>query len=319
MQSVEDTAQSMFQHKQRSINSMLMTFREIKSVIDMFKNRNIDETPNLTQEYHFTGQHTDIAFVDANGTLDTNTINQIKDDNLRQNVMQSYSDAVDDGYLVYDDGKFRLTEKGREHINSEPFKEQFEKDQLYAMSKNKAQITLNGNASDLNVFRYTDQINLNHLAYSDPAKFKRVVSYFEECQKYDFVKISSDGTVVPTEKCYKYLEQNKEFSFNINKVNPDNIQQVTKDISKTTQEASKKATQEATKKATQETVKKVAQETAKKTAETTAKTAVASSGVATAGVSTAVTAIVDLSAKGIKALSQSTNLQQTTPTLQNRT
>lgn len=299
MQSVEDTAQSMFQHKQRSINSMLMTFREIKGVIDMFKNRNIDETPNLAQEYHFTGQHTDIAFVDANGTLDTNTINQIKDDNLRQNVMQSYSDAVNDGYLTYDNGNFRLTEKGREHINSEPFKEQFEKDQLYAMSRNKAQITLNGNASDLNVFRYTDQINLNHLAYSDPAKFKRVVSYFEECQKYDFVKISSDGTVVPTEKCYKFFEQNKEFSFNINKINPDNIQKVTKDISKT--------------------ANRVAQETAKKAAETTAKTAVASSGVATAGVSTAVTAVVDLSAKGIKSLSQSTNLKQTTPTLQNRT
>lgn len=311
MQSVEDTAQSMFQHKQRSINSMLMTFREIKGVIDMFKNRNIDETPNLTQEYHFTGQHTDIAFVDANGTLDTNTINQIKDDNLRQNVMQSYSDAVNDGYLTYDNGNFRLTEKGREHINSEPFKEQFEKDQLYAMSKNKAQITLNGNASDLNVFRYTDQINLNHLAYSDPAKFKRVISYFEKCQKYDFVKISSDGTVVPTEKCYQYLEQNKKFSFNINKINPDNIQKVTKDISKITQEA--------TKKATQETAKKVAQETAKKAVETATKTAVASSGVATAGVSTAVTAVVDLSSKGIKALSQNTNLQQTTPTLQNRT
>lgn len=311
MQSVEDTAQSMFQHKHRSINSMLMTFREIKGVIDMFKNRNVDETQNIAQEYHFTGQHTDIAFVDANGTLDTNTINQIKDENLRQNVMQSYSDAVDDGYLAYDDGKFRLTEKGREHINSEPFKEQFEKDQLYAMSKNKAQITLNGNASDLNVFRYTDQINLNHLAYSDPAKFKRVVSYFEECQKYDFVKISSDGTVVPTEKCYTYLEQNKDFGFNIKKINPDNIQKVAKDISKTAQEA--------TKKATQETAKKVAQETAKKTVETATKTAIASSGVATAGISTAVTAVVDLSAKGIKALSQSTNLQQTTPTLQNRT
>lgn len=313
MYSVEDTAQSMFAHKQRSIQSMLMTVREIKSFIDMFRSKIKQKE---TSQYNFTGQHTDIAFVDQNGAININDIQRIQNEQLRNTTLRNYSDAVKDGYLNFNQGNYTLTDRGREHINSNAFLEQFRKDQLSAMSKNKAQITLTGKQSDLNVFRYVDSININHLAYSDPAEFKRVVSYFEQCDKYGFVNISPDGTVTPTEKCNQFLSQNNNFNFSIKNITPDNIENIAKNTAKTT---AQKTTNEAAKKATEEVAKKVTQETVKKaTANTSTSTVAASTGVATAGIGAAVTAVVDLSSKGAKVLKKVANTNQRSNTLNHK-
>ena len=116
---------------------------------------------------------------------------------------------------------------------------QFEKDRMQKLSENKAQVNLRGNGTDLNVFRFTDSISLNHLAHTDPVAFKRVQEYFYECEKYGFVHISSDGIVTATEKCRKYLEQNPMKEFDIRKITPDNVKQVADELRKTSSETAK--------------------------------------------------------------------------------
>lgn len=330
--SVEDTSQAMFGFGRLNPITMLQVFRELKMIFDLFKGKSNTESQSGAKN-NFTGQHTDIAYVSESGSLNAAEIENIPDEKLRSSVMKSYSEAVKDGYLDFDNQNrvFTLTDKGKQHINSESFMRQFEKDQAGAISNNKAQIYLRGNPSDLNVFRYTDSINLNHLAHNDPAAFKRVQDYFYHCQKHDFVKISPDGTVHPTEKCMRYLNQTTIVDYRIRKVTPDNISEVAdelKNVSKTvgkkitkesaknvSSEASQKVAQEAARKASQEATKKAAQKTAVKGAAKTAGTAVA--GTASMGIGTAVSAVVDLSAKGAKALTN-LNTQDHKPTLQNR-
>ena len=298
MSSVDETAQAMFSLGKFNPVQLFQTVREVKSVVDMLKgmgNRS-DLTVNgdIPNKPNFTGQHTDIAFTAENGKLNENVINSINDDSLRKNVQDTFNDAVKDGYLNYNDstGEYVLTQKGNEHINSEQFIRQFERDQLNKISDNKAYVNLKGNSSDLGVFRYTDSINLNHLAHSDPAAFKRLQSYFYECQKYDFVDIAPDGTIIPTEKCKTYLNNSNE-KIDIFKLNKNNI----KDFEKSMRSTYGHSAAEASKEAVKEAASKVSKEAAK-------KSAAASAGAATGGVATAATVCVDLSAKGADALTK---------------
>lgn len=321
MPSIDETAQSMFGLGRMNPMMMLQTARELSSILNMMKGRKERDAMSATEQtYSFSGQHTDIAFVSENGSLNADVIESIPDEQLRDNVIKCYSDAVKDGYLNYDQQtkNFTLTDKGNEHINSEEFLRQFESDQLRNLSEDKAYVQLKGNASDLNVFRYTDSISLNHLAHSDPAAFKRVQEYFYECQKYDLVTIDAKGNVRPTEKCQKYLEQNHMEDFNIKSLNKDNIEEILKQMpegskklgeeavknaaQKGGQEAAKKAAEEAAKKAGQEAAKKAAQKAA---AQASSKAAAsAASGAASMGIGTAVSAVVDVSSKGANALTK---------------
>lgn len=302
MSSVDETAQAMFSLGKFNPVQLFQTVREVKSVVDMLKrmgNRS-DLTVNgdIPNKPIFTGQHTDIAFTAEYGKLNENVINSINDDSLRKNVQDSFNDAVKDGYLDYNNstGEYVLTQKGNEHINSEQFIRQFERDQLNKISDNKAYVNLKGNSSDLGVFRYTDSINLNHLAHSDPAAFKRLQSYFYECQKYDFVDIAPDGTIIPTEKCKTYLNNSNE-KIDISKLNKNNIKDFEKSMRSTYGHSAAEASKEAAGEAAKEAASKVSKEAAK-------KSAAASAGAATGGVATAATVCVDLSAKGADALTK---------------
>lgn len=298
MQTIEDTAQAMFgRERKTNIQGLLMTYREIKNIIDGFRQK---KDANTSKNYNFTGQHTDICFASDGNGVSIDDINNIEDKDLKNNVMRNYSDAVNDGYLDFDEktGKFTLTEKGTEHINSEAFKEQFEKDQSRSLSNDKAVITLKGNKSDLNVFRYTNELKLNKISCS-PQDYDNILSYFKQCEKYGLVTISEDNVIKPTEKCHKYLSQHSSANFTINKVTSDNIRDISNRISK-------------------QTAKKATEEVAKQTAKTAAKTgAKAAAGAATAGASVAVDAIIQLSATGAKALERTTDLNLKRPA-QNR-
>jgi predicted transcriptional regulator len=304
MQTIEETADTMFSHRKLNIQGMLMTYREIKNIIDGIRKN----SSNNPVSYNFTGQHTDIAFaaVDEQG-LNISAINNIKDNNLRSNVIQNFNDAINDGYLKYnsDTGNFTLTDKGNEHINSSAFKEQFEIDQKNAISDNKAHVNLQGNKSDLEIFRYTEQINLKNIKYDNPAQYKNIVSYFRQCEKYGFVKISDDGTVTATEKCKDYLNLSKAKNINVEKVTPDNVTEIARNM----------AAKQKTEKASREAAKKAAEKATKETAKAGAKTAAkAATGAATGGTSVAAEAIIELSKLGAKALNNATkfNLKQST-------
>ena len=240
MPTIDETAQAMFGMGRMNPMTMLQIFREISSLLNMFKARR-NQTSN--SDINFTGQHTDIALVAEKGSINASEIANISDEQLRNNVDKSFSEAVQDGYLDFDTktGDFTLTQKGMEHINSEAFMRQFEKDQLGKISNDKAQVELTGNAADLNVFRYTDSISLNHLAHTDPAEFKRVQEYFYECEKYGFLHISPDGIVTATDRCRQYLKQNPIKQINIKKITPDNVRQVANELKGSMSEAAKSA------------------------------------------------------------------------------
>lgn len=339
MNSIDETAQAMFGMGRLNPMSLIQIIREVKSVLDAFKRPN--STQPDQQAYNFTGQHTDIAFVSENGKLNASDIERISDENLKNNVAASFSEAVKDGYLDFDQNTkdFTMTQKGMEHINSDSFKEQFEKDQLGAVCENKARVKLRGNPGDLNIFRFTDSISLNHLAHSDPAAFKRVQDYFTECEKYGFVNLSPDGVVTPTAKCQEYLNQTAMKDFNIRKITPDNVKSVANEIrnsadktadnvidgslnkaeiglgaaTKTVSymsgnssgtdvaaEGAKLAAQQAAKKAREAAARKAAEKAAAKAA---AKTA-AKSAASSTGYGAAVVAAIEVTSKGANALTK---------------
>lgn len=331
MNSIDETAQAMFGMGRLNPMSLIQIMREVKSVLDAFKRPN--STQPDQQAYNFTGQHTDIAFVSENGKLNASDIERISDENLKNNVAASFSEAVKDGYLDFDQNTkdFAITQKGMEHINSEAFIEQFEKDQLGYIAENRARVELRGNADDLNVFRFTNSIDLNHLAHNDPAAFKRVQEYFTECKNYGFVEITPNGIVTPTEKCHAYLDKSSMKNFNIQRLSRRNVKEVademkgsfdnvlgmaenglgmaTKSVSYISGnssgsdiagEAARIAAREAAKKAQNLAAKKAAEKAAAKAAAGTAAKSAASS----TGYGAVVVAAVEVTKKGANALTK---------------
>ena len=321
---VDETAEIMF--KKPDLNKIKSIYDTISQVLRTLTQGTQGEKDVITAKntHNWTGQHTDIAFVDNAGAINVADIESIQDKELRANVFDSYNNAVEDRYLQFNsNGDYILTDKGREHINSNAFIEQFEKDQSYQIANNKAKVELKGNASDLNAFRYTNSIDLNHLAYSDPAKFKQVQRYFDVCKQYGFVDISSsDGVVTPTEKCKEYLEQQSShhnISLDaISKITPDDIQEFAGQKLKEEAFASKsaktgKVAGDATKAGkvvntatTANTTSKAAAKTASTAGKTASSAGKAASTASSAGgiVGVGVAAAVQLTQQGSKMLSE---------------
>lgn len=282
MPTIDDTSEAMFGYNLNP-QGILSTIREIKALTDSFRPPSGETETEYGNINQFTGQHTDIAYTATDRGVTLIDINNIKDSELRSNVIYCYSDAIIDGYLDYDKqtDKFTLTEKGREHINSSAFKEQFEKDQYRKISENKAVVTLKGSKSDLNIFRYADEINLK-MVTCNPTDYKNISEFFRRCEKYGWVTVSNSGIIKPTEKCLSYLSKNAAKDFKIAKLTSDNLKEVFANISR---------------------------KAAAQTAKVGVKTAV---GTSTAGISAAVDVIIQLSKQGVKALDRLTNLNKNT-------
>lgn len=299
MNSIEDTAQQfdISVPFKKGLTQVLNSIRSIQMFLDKHRQQQVVQ-PNKAVEqqhnYNFTGQHTDIAFCDTKGSISYEEISNISDYKLKDNVTTSFNKAVEDGYLSYENASYTLTDKGKEHISSQSFIEQFEKDQKNYIANNQLQntvaINLQGNGDDLKIFQYVNQIDLNKLSYSNPQQFKQVQNYFEKCEKYDFVKISKDGIVTPTEKTKGMFTQPQ--SVNMEKITTKNFDKVI-DINKYRNSVQTGAN------ATKATAK--ASSSVAKTGATTAS----------AGATAGVTAVIDLSKEAIKAFDKAQKLNQT--------
>lgn len=302
MNSIEDTAQqfNVARPIKSGLTQVLNSIRSIQMFLDKHRQQQVVQ-PNKAVEqqhnYNFTGQHTDIAFCDTNGSISYEEISNISDYKLKDNVTTSFNKAVEDGYLSYENASYTLTDKGKEHISSQSFIEQFEKDQKNFIANNQLQntvaINLQGNGDDLKIFQYVNQIDLNKLSYSNPQQFKQVQNYFEKCEKYDFVKISKYGIVTPTDKT-KSLFANQNKPVNMEKVTTRNLDKVI-DINKYRNSIQGTANVAKTTKATAKASSSVA-----KTGATTAS----------AGATAGVTAVIDLSKEAIKAFDKAQKLNQ---------
>ena len=296
LNSIEDTAQqfNVARPIKNGLTQVLNSIRSIQMFLDKHRQQQVVQ-PNKAVEqqhnYNFTGQHTDIAFCDTNGSISYEEISNISDYKLKDNVTTSFNKAVEDGYLSYENASYTLTDKGKEHISSQSFIEQFDKDQKNFIANNQLQntvaINLQGNGDDLKIFQYVNQIDLNKLSYSNPQQFKQVQNYFEKCEKYDFVKISKDGIVTPTEKTKGMFTQPQ--SVNMEKITTKNFDKVI-DINKYRNSVHANAT--------------------KATAKASSSVAKTGATTASAGATAGVTAVIDLSKEAIKAFDKAQKLNQ---------
>lgn len=183
---------------------------------------------------NYTGLHTDIAFVStAKEGIARTSLETIEDNILKRNVLESFDDAVSDGYLNCKDGKYTLTDKGKEHINSSAFIKQFEKDQKYllANSENRAIFEFKGEPQDVDIFRYTNSFDLNKLNVSEHIEaVDKVTSYFRKLEETGFVNIDKNRVATPTEKTLKYFSQHPNKNFDVRPVTVDNINEIVKTV-----------------------------------------------------------------------------------------
>lgn len=269
-----------------SLNSALSTLKELR---DRLFGNDGTVTAKATESV-YSGQHTDIANIARyeNGTMPANKLDDIEDKTIQNNAKEEFDIAEKDGYITHSsiDGQdcYTLTEKGREHINSQEFVKQFEIDQKNAMinsTEPKAVVNFSGNSDDLNIFRYAKNVNLNN-------ESENVQKYFAKCQKEGFVEIK-DGVATTTDKTSQWLKNTPDTlkaKGNIKLVTADNAEDVL--LKKTSKQAIQTAekhfasenTKAATKTATKETGKTVTKTAVKETSKATAKTVAKESGKA---------------------------------------
>ena len=254
----------------------------------------------------FTGKHTDIAnMFYENGRMPVSELDNIADNNIKSAVKQEFSIAEKQGYIkqvnVDNNQFYELTPSGMEHINSAEFVKQFEQNQVdFVLKKNPcAVVNLQGNADDMNIFRYTDSVNISN----SPTK---VQNYFQRCSP-KFVSIEN-GVATPTDTLKNMLVKSPTDKLvqngNIKMVTGDNIEKLMQASKTAAKEGAKTAAKEGAKVVAKEGAKAVAKEgakvVAKEGAKAVAKGAGVASGAATAGVGTVVT----LSVEGAKQLGQ---------------
>ncbi|MEE1154077.1 MAG: hypothetical protein UH241_02870 [Acutalibacteraceae bacterium] len=229
------------------ISSIVSSVENIKRMISFLKptskrsGGNDDNSPTTNSantantipndiSVNYTGLHTDIAFVSTTKDgIDRKSFEAIDDNILKRNVLESFDDAVSDGFLTCENGKYTLTNKGKEHINSPAFIKQFEKDQKYNLtnSENRAVFEFKGEPQDVDIFRYTNSFDLNKLNVSDNiVAVDKVNSYFKKLEKTGFVIIDKNKVVTPTEKTLKYLSQQPTKNFSVKAVTSNNINEV---------------------------------------------------------------------------------------------
>ena len=275
--------------------------------------------------FKFTGKHTDIANISGfeNGRMSVSELDNIADNNIKNAVKQEFSIAEKQGYIkqvnVDNNQFFELTPKGKEHINSAEFVKQFEHNQIDSVVKSnpRAVVNLQGNADDMNIFRYTDKVNINNSS-------AKVQNYFQRCSP-KFVSIEN-GIATPTDTLKNMLVKSPTDKL----VQNGNIKMVTGDNIEKLMQASKTAAKEGAKTAAKEGAKTAAKEGAKTAAKEGAKTAAkvaaqkgatvaagTAAGAATAGIGTVVVVAVEKAAELAKKIEEAKNkvkneLKQTT-------
>lgn len=260
----------------------------------------------------FVGQHTDIANITRyeNELMPCSELKSI-DSNIKENVYDEFLIAQQNGFIqqVNVDGQdyYKLTAKGKNHIQTDEFLRQYEKHQTQAIVKNSPSmiVKFQGNEDDLNVFRYTNQINISKEEH-------KVVNYFYKLEQENWVTIGPDGNVKPTEKTTNWLARKNDNLLakgNMKPVTTNIVEDVVQKAQKMAigntvtipvPKAAEKTVVNEAAKATGKAAATVTKEGVKQTATKAATSVGAASGAATAGVGTVIT----VSAESMKKLLQ---------------
>lgn len=283
-----------FQQKTQSAFFMLSSFRGRVGAVK--------EKGNIPPDkMRFTGKMTDIVGLDGVKCADVKKYmpNEEVYNATKENIVK----ACKEGYLTIDKDNhntIRLTEKGKELVQSEKFIKQFEQDQLDALFMDQPQnqqiayCELNGTQQDLGAFNYTDHIDMRTV--KDSPQKDAVLNNFYKMESEGLVNIK-DSIITPTEKGQE-LAQSQSFS-----VKPANAEEVNSIFSSAGKQAGEQAVSGAGQavqdsaqtaassgaKAVSASGKKAAGEGIKTAAQTGAKAAAASAKTTATGATAATT------------------------------
>lgn len=221
-----------FQQKTQSAFFMLSSFRGRVGAVK--------EKGNIPPDkMRFTGKMTDIVGLDGVKCADVKKYmpNEEVYNATKENIVK----ACKEGYLTIDKDNhntIRLTEKGKELVQSEKFIKQFEQDQLDALFMDQPQnqqiayCELNGTQQDLGAFNYTDHIDMRTV--KDSPQKDAVLNNFYKMESEGLVNIK-DSIITPTEKGQE-LAQSQSFS-----VKPANAEEVNSIFSSAGKQAGEQA------------------------------------------------------------------------------
>lgn len=225
--------------KKQSLQSKTQSFyymaKDIKNMVKKLKKKGLVSPDKM----RFTGKMTDIAGLDGVKCADVKKYmpNEEVYNATKENIVK----ACKEGYLTIDKDNhntIRLTEKGKELVQSEKFIKQFEQDQLDALFMDQPQnqqvayCELNGTQQDLGAFNYTDHIDMRTV--KDSPQKDAVLNNFYKMESEGLVNIK-DGIITPTEKGQE-LAQSQSFS-----VKPANAEEVNSVFSSAGKQAGEQA------------------------------------------------------------------------------
>lgn len=225
--------------KKQSLQSKTQSFyymaKDIKNMVKKLKKKGLVSPDKM----RFTGKMTDIVGLDGVKCADVKKYmpNEEVYNATKENIVK----ACKEGYLTIDKDNhntIRLTEKGKELVQSEKFIKQFEQDQLDALFMDQPQnqqiayCELNGTQQDLGAFNYTDHIDMRTV--KDSPQKDAVLNNFYKMESEGLVNIK-DGIITPTEKGQE-LAQSQSFS-----VKPANAEEVNSIFSSAGKQAGEQA------------------------------------------------------------------------------
>lgn len=161
----------------------------------------------------FTGQLTDVAICGDAG-IPLKALN-VSPKELKDAVLRTFGQAMNDGYISIQGDTIKLTEKGKSLVMRQGFFDNFvhaQKTRIEALNqqfnRNFKYVKLNGTDADLAAFKYTKSIDLTGI-YNNPGKerLQAVMDNFKQLEKKGLVEIRNN-IVFPKEKAIeKYLSK----------------------------------------------------------------------------------------------------------------
>lgn len=149
----------------------------------------------------FSGQLSDIAVCIDSG-FPPEELRKINPPELREAVSKTFSQAMNDGYIMVDAEAVKLTDKGKELISQQGFFENFvhtQKGRVRDLSQeincNFKYVNLDGTINDLAVFNYTNKVDLASIyKTASDDQIRNIIKNFKRLEKKGLVDFN--GTVI---------------------------------------------------------------------------------------------------------------------------
>lgn len=185
-----------------------------KQIYEHFSGKAKENLDNLNaQGFVFTGKPTDLCYFKSNKILSRGVLDSIDDFKVKNAVIDNLIQYEKMGYIDVDveNGTISITPKGQEYINSKEFQKAAIADQTEAQ-KNPALyeqsfgVELDGTHADFNVYRFTDNLNLNEIILNPNKELaQKICDNVGKWQEKGLVKISENGLAKITDEGRKML------------------------------------------------------------------------------------------------------------------